>query len=77
MKIRIEPVIFLVKMYSLPNQDLFINDLALASTLLHEMAHSTGHKERLDRDLTGEFGSPNYAREELRAEISSMFYKIN
>lgn len=57
----------------LPNQDLFINDLALASTLLHEMAHSTGHKERLDRDLTGEFGSPNYAREELRAEISSMF----
>lgn len=40
-------------------------------TLLHEMAHSTGHESRLKRDFSGGFGSPSYAREELIAELSS------
>ena len=36
-----------------------------------KLGHWTGHKSRLDRPLTGKFGSPGYAREELRAEIAS------
>jgi len=44
-----------------------------AGTLLHESSHATGHKDRLNRDLSGGFGSQNYAKEELRAEIASVF----
>lgn len=40
------------------------------ATALHELGHWTGHPNRLDRDF-GPFGSPIYAMEELRAEISS------
>lgn len=40
-------------------------------TLYHEMAHSTGAPGRLDRDMTGGFGSKLYAGEELVAELSS------
>lgn len=42
------------------------------ATILHEIGHSTGHESRLNRDLSGGFGSENYAKEELRAEIASM-----
>jgi antirestriction protein ArdC len=41
------------------------------ATLAHECAHATGSKERLDRDLTGRFGSESYAAEELVAELAS------
>ena len=46
-------------------------------TALHELGHSTGHPDRLNRETLAEgikagFGSPPYAREELRAEISAM-----
>lgn len=44
------------------------------STLFHEMVHSTGHKARLNRLSTGidaHFGSENYSKEELVAEIGS------
>jgi hypothetical protein len=40
---------------------------------LHEVAHSSGHVSRLNRDLSGRFGSPEYAREELRAQMCSLF----
>ena len=43
------------------------------STALHEIGHSTGHESRLNRDLSGRFGSEGYAMEELRAEIASIF----
>lgn len=43
------------------------------ATALHEIGHSTGHAKRLSRDLSGKFGSPEYAMEELRAEIASVF----
>ena len=47
------------------------------STLFHELAHSTGHKTRLDRKgIEGElapFGSPDYSREELVAEMTAAF----
>ena len=41
------------------------------ATRLHETAHSTGASSRLNRDLSGIFGSESYAKEELRAEIAS------
>lgn len=42
------------------------------SVLLHELGHWTGHQDRLKRDIVNKFGTPDYAREELRAEIASM-----
>ena len=42
-------------------------------TALHELAHASGHASRLNRDLSGRFGSRKYAFEELIAEIASAF----
>jgi len=45
-------------------------------TALHELSHWTGHPSRLNRSTLNEsyrFGDPAYAREELRAELASMF----
>jgi antirestriction protein ArdC len=39
----------------------------------HELAHWTGHKSRLDRDLKNRFGSRDYAAEELVAELGAAF----
>ena len=43
------------------------------NTAFHEAAHSTGHKNRLDRDFlkNASFGSADYSKEELIAEISA------
>ena len=42
-------------------------------TALHEMGHATGHPSRLGRDLSGSFGTKNYAFEELVAEMNAAF----
>ena len=42
-------------------------------TALHEISHASGHRSRLDRDLSGTFGTKKYAFEELIAEVSSAF----
>lgn len=57
----------------LPPQEQFPVPMAYYGTALHELGHWTGHESRLNRDLTGSFGSASYAREELRAELSSYF----
>lgn len=49
----------------------FDNQEAYYSTALHEAGHSTGHSSRLNRDIMNQFGTEDYAREELRAEIAS------
>ena len=41
------------------------------STFFHEIGHSTGKDTRLKRDLTGRFGSSDYAQEELVAEFTA------
>ena len=48
------------------------------STLLHELSHWTGHNSRLDRFFSWSFdiNSEAYAREELVAEIASMFLTV-
>ena len=43
------------------------------STLFHETVHSTGHSSRLNRDMTGHFGSESYSKEELVAEMGAAF----
>lgn len=55
----------------LPYPERFVSPEAFYSTALHELAHATGHPTRLDRDLSGAFGSESYAREEVVAEVSS------
>jgi len=57
----------------LPKREDFYSLQEFYSTALHEIGHSTGHEKRLKRDLSGKFGTPEYAEEELRAEIASMF----
>ncbi|ELS27581.1 DNA primase [Metapseudomonas furukawaii] len=43
------------------------------ATKFHELGHWTGHPSRLDRPVgQNPFGSEEYAKEELRAEIASM-----
>lgn len=49
---------------------------AFYATLFHELGHATGHERRLKRPgVTGEvrFGSGDYSREELVAELTSAF----
>jgi antirestriction protein ArdC len=57
----------------LPPDSAFNSPHEWAATALHELGHWTGHKDRLNRDLTGRFGSGAYAQEELRAELASAF----
>lgn len=58
---------------TLPEMNQFHSEEEMMATLAHEIAHSTGHSSRLNRNLDGVFGSINYAKEELRAEIASSF----
>jgi antirestriction protein ArdC len=42
-------------------------------TALHELSHASGHKSRLNRDLSGSYGTKKYAFEELIAELGAAF----
>ena len=42
-------------------------------TALHELGHASGHRSRLNRDLSGAHGSKKYAFEELIAELCAAF----
>jgi antirestriction protein ArdC len=42
-------------------------------TALHELGHASGHSSRLNRDISGSFGSRKYAFEELVAELNAAF----
>ena len=57
----------------LPKREDFKSMQDFYATALHEIGHSTGHESRLNRVLSNRFGSENYAMEELRAEIASIF----
>ena len=56
---------------STSKEGIFADGQEFYATLLHEMAHSTGPKGRLNRDLNGSFGDKKYAKEELVAELSA------
>lgn len=60
----------------LPSKDSFKDAAGYYGTSLHELAHWTGHPQRLNRSTLAEsyrFGDVNYAKEELRAELASVF----
>lgn len=58
---------------ALPNPEAFESAPHYYATSLHEHAHWTGHESRLDRDLSGRFGDPSYAAEELVAELAAAY----
>lgn len=55
----------------LPGAECFVSADAYYSVAFHELTHWTGAASRLDRGLKGVFGSREYAREELVAELGS------
>lgn len=56
----------------LPLLEQFADAAEYYSTAFHELTHSTGHSSRLDRiKATAHFGSADYSREELVAEIGA------
>ena len=57
---------------NLPPDAAFHDQYAWASVAMHEGAHWTGHRSRLDRDLSSFRGSKGYAFEELIAETASV-----
>ena len=61
---------------TLPEREPFATANGYYQTALHELGHATGHPDRMNRDTlkhgVGHFGSEEYAREELRAEMSAM-----
>ncbi|PYT23695.1 MAG: hypothetical protein DMG57_31175 [Acidobacteria bacterium] len=60
----------------LPPKHAFKDAAGYYGTALHELAHWTGHPSRLDRTTLNEtyrFGDISYAKEELRAELASVF----
>jgi antirestriction protein ArdC len=57
----------------LPDLDRFVDTAAYYDTLLHELGHWTGHESRLNRKLRNAFGSEDYAKEELIAELCASF----
>jgi antirestriction protein ArdC len=60
----------------MPRPEVFENGETYYATLFHELTHSTGHSSRLDRKLDAKlaaFGTPDYSREELVAEMGSAF----
>lgn len=61
----------------LPLRNSFITNEDFLRTTLHEMAHSTGHPDRLNRPMMNMFGTPDYAREELNAELGAIFTKFD
>ena len=60
----------------MPARERFCNEESYYSALFHELVHSTGHSSRLKRPGITErpaFGSPQYSREELIAEMGATF----
>ena len=56
-----------------PERDQFKSQADYYSTALHELGHWTGHPSRLNRETSSDINSETYAKEELVAEITSMF----
>ena len=56
-----------------PERGQFNSQADYYATCLHELGHWTGHPSRLNRETSSDMNSETYAKEELVAEISSMF----
>ena len=61
---------------NMPKLETFVDSDSYYKVLFHELAHSTGHKDRINRKTLTEisyWGDNTYAKEELVAEISAMY----
>jgi antirestriction protein ArdC len=62
---------------AMPPRETFVVENEYYATLFHEMVHATGHRSRLGRlglpERDSSFGSPDYAFEELVAELGAKF----
>ena len=56
-----------------PPQPAFFEQINFYRTCFHELSHWSGAAHRLNRNLSGRFGSQSYGREELVAEMGSAF----
>jgi antirestriction protein ArdC len=56
-----------------PPRQAYFEPINWYRTALHELGHATGHRSRLNRDLSGSYGTKKYAFEELVAELSAAF----
>lgn len=60
----------------MPERGQFTDSEGYYATLFHELAHSTGHSSRLNRpgiEAVAPFGSEDYSKEELVAEMAAAF----
>ena len=60
----------------MPRRNTFTSSEAFYSVLFHELSHSTGHEDRLNRKTLTDgtpFGSATYSKEELVAEMGAAF----
>jgi antirestriction protein ArdC len=57
----------------LPNLSQFDDATGHYGVAIHEYGHASGAKHRVDRDLTGRFGTEKYAAEECVAEMTAGF----
>lgn len=60
----------------IPDRNEFDSSAEYYSTLFHELGHWTGHKTRLNREEVAQaiiFGSSDYSKEELTAELTASF----
>jgi antirestriction protein ArdC len=61
---------------NMPNKETFHKEEFFYAVLFHELGHSTGHEKRLHRKDQGDwspFGSQDYSKEELVAEMTAAF----
>jgi antirestriction protein ArdC len=64
---------------TIPRQEQFVGSKTSSptesyySTVFHELIHWTGHGSRLGRNLSGRFGTHDYAMEELVAELGAAY----
>jgi antirestriction protein ArdC len=61
---------------NMPASDGFVSDEEYYSTLFHELTHSTGHESRVGREGIKDvqpFGTVDYGKEELVAEMGAAF----
>lgn len=70
----------LLDFVNMPGKESFANAQGYYATLFHELCHATGHKSRLarkgivqDESAISSFGSSDYSKEELVAEMGSSF----
>ncbi len=56
---------------TMPKRETFKTTEGFYATWLHECVHSSGHSKRLNRKLGNGFGTPEYAKEELIAELGA------